>query len=57
MSTSEKEFETITNAGQTINLLGKQYMLKAPSLKVTFAVLKRVKLIFEIANISIEKLS
>ena len=56
MSTSEKEFETITNAGQTINLLGKQYMLKAPSLKVTFAVLKRVKIIFEIAGISIEKL-
>lgn len=56
MSTSEKEFEAITNAGQSITLMGKQYTLKAPSLKVTFAVLKELKKIFEIADISLDKL-
>jgi len=56
VSTSEKEFEAITNAGQSITLMGKQYTLKAPSLKVTFAVLKELKKIFEIADISLDKL-
>lgn len=54
MSTMEKEFEAVTNAGQTITLAGKTYTLQSPSLKVTFAVLKRMKVIFEIGNIKLD---